>query len=304
MKPDSVLDHQPLVVSQAQRQFFFDHGYLALPGHVGDRWVSRLREAMAELIDRSRACSQSDEIFSLEEGHSAATPRLHRISSPQDHHPVFWEFMSDPVMTDLAADFVGPDVKFHHAKLNVKAGKGSRGFKWHQDIQAWPHTDFSPVSFGVYIDGCRDDQGPLAFVRDSHKGRLFSMYDEQGNFVVRIRDEETGWIRKEQIEAPTGPAGTVVLVNCRIVHGSLINRSDDNRPLLLAVYSSADSFAFTPSPIRSRYQGAIVRGGPARYASFAPYDFELPPDWSGGYRTPWIYQKEEDARRQAVAANM
>src|SRR6185295_10116627 len=149
-----------------------------------------------------------------------------------------------PVMTDLAADVVGPDVTFHHAKLNVKAGKGSRGFKWHQDIQAWPHTDFSPVSFGIYIDGCRDDQGPLAFVRDSHKGRLFSMYDDAGNFVVRIRDEETGWIRKDQIEAPTGPAGTVVLVNCRIVHGSLINRSDDNRPLLLAVYSSADSFAF------------------------------------------------------------
>jgi len=44
-------------------------------------------------------------------------------------------------MTDLAAEVVGPDVKFHHAKLNVKSERGTRGFKWHQDIPAWPHTD-------------------------------------------------------------------------------------------------------------------------------------------------------------------
>ena len=68
--------------------------------------------------------------------------------------------MTDPVMTDLAADVVGPDVKFHHAKLNVKSGKGTRGFKWHQDIPAWPHTDYSPVTIGVYIDGCDDGAGP------------------------------------------------------------------------------------------------------------------------------------------------
>ncbi len=69
--------------------------------------------------------------------------------------------MCDPVMTDLAADVVGPDVKFHHAKLNVKSERGTRGFKWHQDIPAWPHTDYSPVSIGVYIEGCTPEQGPV-----------------------------------------------------------------------------------------------------------------------------------------------
>ena len=84
--------------------------------------------------------------------------------------------MSDPVMTDLAADVVGPDVKFHHAKLNVKSERGTRGFKWHQDIPAWPHTDYSPVSIGVYLTGCDMQQGPLSFVRGSHLGPLHSQY--------------------------------------------------------------------------------------------------------------------------------
>ena len=58
-----------------QRQFFFDHGYLALQGYVGERWIARLRSAMDELIDASRARTASDDVYTLEEGHSAATPR-------------------------------------------------------------------------------------------------------------------------------------------------------------------------------------------------------------------------------------
>jgi len=136
MKPQDVLAHRATVLSDEQRCAFFDQGFLVLPDYVPQAWLHRLRAAMAELLDRSRAVTQSDSIYVLEEGHSRNTPRLHRVSSPQDQHAVFWEFFTDPVMTDLAADVVGPDVKFHHAKLNVKSGKGSQGFGWHQDIPA------------------------------------------------------------------------------------------------------------------------------------------------------------------------
>jgi ectoine hydroxylase len=300
MLEQQVLAHPTTVLSEVQRAFYFEHGYLALPNYVPDAWLKRLRAATAELVENSRQMRQSDGTFILEEGHSAAKPRLHRIASPEAQHPEFWSFMADPVMTDLAADVVGPDVKFHHGKLNLKAGEGSRGFKWHQDIQAWPHTDYSPVSIGVYFDGCGEDQGPVAFARGSHKGPLFSMYDEHGNFVVRIRDNELGWLDEAQIDAPTGGPGLVVLINCRVVHGSVTNRSPKARPLLLTVYSSADSFAYTPAPIGTPRLGDIVRGQPAKYACFDTRPCELPPDWRGGYRQPWTYQKEEEQRKQAA----
>jgi hypothetical protein len=165
-----VLQHRPVVLSEAERAQYFEQGYLVLPDHVPAAWIDRLRVAMAETIELSRSVTQSDSTFILEEGHGAETPRLHRVTCPQDRHPAFWQFMADPVMTDLAADVVGPDVKFHSAKLNVKSGDGSRGFKWHQDIQGWPHTDYSPVTIGVYIDGCEAGQGPIACVRGSHQG--------------------------------------------------------------------------------------------------------------------------------------
>ena len=294
MKPQDVLAHPAAVLTEAQRHAFFDKGYVALPDYVPERWLVRLRAAMAELLDRSRSKTQTDSTYVLEEGHSPSDPRLHRVSSPQDQHPTFWEFMTDPVMTDLAADVVGPDVKFHHAKLNVKSGKGSKGFSWHQDIPAWPHTDFSPVTIGIYIDGCTPEQGPLAVAEGSHEGPLFSMYDDDGNYVVKIRDGDLRWLTDDRIRRITGGPGTTLLLNCRAVHGSAPNKASAARPLLLPVYSSADSFAYTPSPIPSPHQGDIVRGHPARFASFDTRPVEMPPDWRGGYKPVWMHKNKDE----------
>lgn len=300
MKPEDVMRHPLNVLTQAQRLRYFRDGYLVLPNYVPEEWLKRLRAASNDLLDRSRDVAASDHIFTLEEGHSAQDPRLHRVTSPQDQHPEFWDFICSDVMVDLAADVVGPDVKFHHAKLNVKSGKGSRGFKWHQDIPAWPHTDYSPVTIGVYVDGCRPDQGPLSFIPGSHEGPLYSMYDEQGEFVVRIADEDMEWVSEELVDRPTGGPGTTVLLNCRTIHGSSPNLATDPRILFLPVYSSADSFAYTPSPITSPHLGDIVRGKAARYASFDLRPCEMPPDWRAGYQTPWIYQKKQDERKKEL----
>src|SRR3546814_8765331 len=70
--------------------------------------------------------------------------------------------LSDSVITDVAADLVGPDVKFHSCKLNFKWSKGGEEVKWHQDIQYWPHTNYSPLTIGIYLDDVGPDQGPLA----------------------------------------------------------------------------------------------------------------------------------------------
>ena len=296
MHPEDVLTHPATRLGDSERRAYFTNGHLALDGAIPPQWIARLRDATREIVERSRTVTRNDGAYVLEDGHSAESPRLHRLMSPEAHHPVFWEFIASEEMTALAADVVGPDVKFHHAKLNFKSGRGSRGFKWHQDIPAWPHTDYSPVTIGVYIEGCGPDQGPLSMVRGSNHGALYTQYDHDGKYAVCCRDEDIGWIHEDMIDAPTGGPGTVVLLHCRTIHGSRANRSDAPRPLLLAVYSSADSFAYTSTPIDGPYRGAIVRGRPARYACFDARPCELPPDWArSGYAGPWELQKNAES---------
>jgi ectoine hydroxylase len=117
------------------------------------------------------------------------------------------------------------------------------------------------------------------------------MYDKSGNFVVKLRDEDLTWLNNDMIKSPTGGPGTTLLLNCRAVHGSKPNTSSAQRPLLLPVYSSADSFPYTPNPIPTPRQGDIVRGKAARFASFDTRPVEMPPDWRGGYKPVWMHNK-------------
>ena len=293
MTPEEILSHPPLLLSQAQRESYFERGYLLAERVIPDAMVERLRAATAEMVERSRALSRSDQVFDLEPGHTAESPRLRRLTSPVEHHPLYWELASTAPLVDLVADLVGPDVTFHHSKLNFKWAAGGEEVKWHQDISYWPHTNYSPLTVGVYLYDCGPDQGPLGVVPGSHAGELFSQYNERGEWVGCLGAEDVGRLPIDTAEYLTGPAGSVTVHHCRAVHGSRPNLSDLGRPLLLNVFSSADAFPYTANPLPSRQAGRIVRGSPARWAHHDPRPCLIPPDWSGGYTSLFALQQEE-----------
>jgi ectoine hydroxylase-related dioxygenase (phytanoyl-CoA dioxygenase family) len=293
MTEEQILAEDPRVLTQAQREFYFENGYLLVEAVIPDEWVARLRAVTAEMVDRSRSLARSDAIFDLEPGHTAEHPRLRRLTSPVDHHPVYWEFASESLLPDLIADLVGPDVKFHHSKLNFKWAEGGEEVKWHQDITYWPHTNYSPLTAGVYLHDCGPDQGPLMVVPGSHRGELFSQYNEADEWVGCLSEADVKAVPTETADELCGPAGSITIHNCRVVHGSRPNLSDQGRPLLLNVYSAADAFPYTANPLPSRRAGAVVRGHPARWAAHDPRPCMVPPDWSGGYTSLFALQQEE-----------
>jgi ectoine hydroxylase len=293
MTPDEILSHPPLLLSQAMRERYFERGYLLVERVIPDALVERLLAATEEMVDRSRALSCSDAVFDLEPGHTAASPRLRRLTSPVEHHPLYWELASAAPLVELVTDLVGPDVTFHHSKLNFKWAAGGEEVKWHQDISYWPHTNYSPLTAGVYLHDCGPDQGPLGVVPGSHHGELFSQYDERGEWVGCLAAEDVARVPVDTAEYLTGPAGSVTVHNCRAVHGSRPNLSDLGRPLLLNVFSSADAFPYTANPLPSRYAGRVVRGRAARWAHHDPRPCLVPPDWSAGYTSLFALQQEE-----------
>ena len=128
---------------------------------IDDDWLRKLRAATDEMVERSRAVTKSDKIFDLEPNHRPEAPRLRRVSNPVEHHPVFWDYVTASPLGDIIADLVGPDVKFHHSKLNYKWAQGGEEVKWHYDISFWPHTNYSPLTVGTYLYDCGHDNGPL-----------------------------------------------------------------------------------------------------------------------------------------------
>jgi ectoine hydroxylase-related dioxygenase (phytanoyl-CoA dioxygenase family) len=293
MLPEDVLAHDGRVLTQAQREFYFEHGYLLVPSVVSADWLGRLRAVTDEMVDRTRSMAESDAVFDLEAGHTPERPRLRRLSNPVEHHETYWEFASRSILPDVMADLVGPDVKFHHSKLNFKWAGGGSEVKWHQDISYWPHTNYSPLTAGLYLYDCGPEQAPLLVVPGSHHGELFDQYDDEGQWTGHLSPTDLKAVPTETAAQLTGPAGSVTIHNCRVVHGSLPNLSPAGRPLLLNVYSAADAFTYTANPLPSRYEGTIVRGRPARWARHDPRPCLIPPDWSGGYTSIFAIQQGE-----------
>ena len=293
MKVEEVIQYPPNTLSDDQRHFYFENGYLLLASAIPEYWLKRLRAVTDEMIEFSRSISVSDMIWDIEKDHSSENPRLRRLTSPNDQSDTYWEFASNSLITDIVADLVGPDVKFHHSKLNFKWAHGGEEVKWHQDIQFWPHTNYSPLTVGLYLYDCSPEQGPLVVLPKSHKHDLYDQYNESGQWMGCLNIDDASNLDTTHATELSGPAGSLTIHNCRTLHSSMPNRSSVGRPLLLNVYSSADAMPYTPVPTPSKFYQTIVRGKTARWAHHDDRPCQIPPDWSGGYTSIFALQQEE-----------
>ena len=276
-------------------------GYFLLRSHIDAGWLVRLNEAMARLIDEARTAAPGDRRFDTEPNHRADDPRLRRINSPVDLDDAFAEFALDGPATDLAEAVLGPNIRFHHSKLNIKWADGGEEVKWHQDIQFWPHTDFSPLTIGVYLDDVDDDMGPMGIVPGSHTGELYDLRNPDGSWSGSLSDADVARASVDRADYLTGPAGSVTVHNCCCVHGSAPNRSGRSRPLLLQAYSRADSYPLlgvgtNGKADKSAHQ--LVRGAPPSTITVEGRTMPAAPDWyKGTYGSIFTAQQGEPVQR-------
>jgi hypothetical protein len=296
--PEQVLQRPGLVLDPQARQRYFADGVLAVPGYLSAAWLRRLRDVVTEKVEESRALTASDDQFDLAPDHSAGKPNIRRLRKAVDQHPGLWTFAQEPAVVDLVADLLGPDLRFHSSKLNFKWSAGGDAVRWHQDIQAWPHTNFGVLTFGVYLEDTGPAQGPLTAIPGTHRGPLFEQFDDDGRWTGALAERDAATLPVSTATELYGPAGTVILIHCRVVHGSAANHSPRMRPLLLNVYAAADALPMTPAPAPTSKTGRLVRGQEPVHVHMEPYPARLPPRWDQvGYRS--IFAAQAAAARPA-----
>ena len=253
-------------------------GYLVLDGWLSNAWLDRLNVVTQSFVEASRSISESDKKFDVEPDHCSDAPRLRRLNSPVDQHPTYWAFASSSEIVDLAEAILGPDIKFHHSKLNFKYPQGGEEVKWHQDIQFWPHTNYDLITIGVYLEDVEEGQGEMGFIPKSQASDLFDQYDETGErWLGYIKDQDLVNVDTQNAVFPTGKAGTITIHNCRMIHGSKPNYSTKWRPLLLQTYTAADAFAYTDLVRKSPHGEELIRGQAAKWARHDPRPCQVPP---------------------------
>ena len=271
------------VITESQREFYEVNGYLELESFVTDPWLSELQGTAQEFVERSKAQTSSNRMFDLEPGHRADAPRIRRLNSPVDNSDVFARFVFEGPAAELAQAILGGPVRYHHSKLNFKWADGGEEVKWHQDIQFWPHTDFTPLTIGVYLHDVDDEMGPMGVLPRSHRGALYKQYDRSGAWVGAINQADVAGLDLDAMVWLSGPAGSVTVHNCCMVHGSLPNNAPRPRPLLLQTYSAADSYPIMgmgANGATGGLSGTVIGGDCSQTVEVLGRVVPCAPDWS------------------------
>ncbi len=243
---------------------------LAALRHDFDGWVE---ESRAETAAYGQICDGRPR-FDLEDDHAPDRPSLRRVASPTDISPAYASVAFDSAMTDMAADLVGPDVRFHHAKVNSKLPRTRTVVKWHQDFPFDPHSNDDTLTALLFLDDVTMENGPLMIAPGSHKGPLLSHF-QNGVFTGAVDDHVAADFEAQAVPC-TGPAGAVCLMHSRVAHASTANASDAPRTLYIVTYAAADAAPLSPIAVPSPDAGRIVRGAePGRIRSMA-FDIETP----------------------------
>jgi len=268
------------VLTTEQSAHYQSEGYLCRPGFLSADWLDRIQAAMDRFIEQSRSLSVSSASILVEPCHTPDNLRLRRIPQTGAFDQDFEVFGLNGPIVDIAEDLLGPDIRLHHSKLNFKWNDGGEEIKWHQDIQFWPHSNYSLLTIGVYLCDVDDQMGPMGVYAGSQKGKLFPLRDSDGEWTGALSDEEVSSLSPKDIRWCKGPRGTVTVHNCRAVHGSEPNRSPRMRPLLLHTYAAGDAKPLTDIMNGIPFSNIMVRGHEAEQPRFAPEPCPMPPDWT------------------------
>ncbi len=70
------------MLTSRQKNFYEDNGYLMVEDVITKDQLNKLQDITYDFIESSRQVTENDDVFDLDEGHSAENPRLTRIKLP------------------------------------------------------------------------------------------------------------------------------------------------------------------------------------------------------------------------------
>ncbi|WP_111414704.1 ectoine hydroxylase [Billgrantia lactosivorans] len=241
-------------LSEEQVREYEEKGFLSFEGFFD-------REEMEAFIQELRDYEEDDDL-KLSEG-TILEPGRQEIRSIFGIHEIserFSRLTRDPRLLAMVEQLLGKGVYIHQSRINYKPGFKGKGFDWHSDFETWHSEDGMPrmrsLSCSIVLTDNGEFNGPLMLIPGSHQyfvpcvGRT-----PTDNYKESLKSQDVGvpdnaslreLMLKGDIEAPKGPAGTLVMFECNTMHGSNINMSCWPRSNLFFVYNSVDNGLLNP----------------------------------------------------------
>lgn len=241
-------------LGEAQVREYEEKGFLSFEGFFP-------REEMEAFIQELRDYEEDSDL-KLSEG-TVLEPGRQEIRSIFGIHEIsqrFSRLTRDPRLLAMVEQLLGEGVYIHQSRINYKPGFKGKGFDWHSDFETWHSEDGMPrmrsLSCSIILTDNGEFNGPLMLIPGSHKSFVPCVgRTPTDNYKESLKSQDVGvpddislqeLMLKGGIEAPKGPAGTLVMFECNTMHGSNTNMSCWPRSNLFFVYNSVHNGLVSP----------------------------------------------------------
>jgi len=231
-----------------------DTGYLHLDSFLSSETLKPYQD---ELVALRHANGESTAPEVIREPESDVVRSIFRVHSTS---PVFERLARDPGILAIVTQLLGSQVYVHHSRINYKPGFDGKEFYWHSDFETWHVEDGMPrmraISCSISLTDNTPYNGPLMVVPGSHHHFVACPGKTPDNHFERsLRKQEIGvpdresltyLVGKRGLQQATGPAGSILLFECNLMHGSNGNITPDPRSNFFIVYNSIDNALVAP----------------------------------------------------------
>ena len=263
------------MLSPADLAAYDRDGFIVLPDILSADEVEVLRGVTDQFVRDARAILANDDIYDLEDSHSAAEPRVRRIKTPHLHHPEYARAARHPKIVQVLTELWGT-ARFDTGKLNMKSAGYGAPVEWHQDWAFYPHTNDDLATVGIMLDDCDMENGPMMVIPGSHLGPVYDHHGPDGRFCGAIDPEASGLDLSRAVPC-LGKAGSITVHHVRAVHGSATNFSGKQRRFLLFQYRAADAWPLLGLKEGiGKFDELLLVGEPSLAPRLAPVPVRMP----------------------------
>jgi ectoine hydroxylase-related dioxygenase (phytanoyl-CoA dioxygenase family) len=167
--------------------------------------------------------------------------RLRVLEPAHSLSPILLELISDRRILDPIRQILNTNrVSLWTDKVNFKC-PGGTGFGWHQDAPYWMHTaeDLNCLpNVMITLDDVTVDNGAFRVIRGSHLAGNRTSKDD-GSQLQGFYTHPDEIDLSESVEFVV-PAGTAIIFDPFLIHGSSANVSSTPRRAMIATYQPAD----------------------------------------------------------------
>jgi len=253
-------------LSHEQLRRYREDGFLLLPEVFSSLEIASLKTGLPALFAQDTAAC-------VKEAHSAT---VRSVYGSHRTHESFRRLSEDARLVEPAIQIVGSDVYIYQFKTNAKAAFAGDVWEWHQDYIFWRDEDGMPAprvaNVALFLDEVNEFNGPMFFIPGSHQQGVIEIAEPpssmaqpgepawMSNVSAKLkyaldRDMVATLCRRYGIVCPKGPAGSVLLFDSNVVHGSSNNISPFDRVMVIATYNSVHN---TPGIGRTRRPDFLV----------------------------------------------